>query len=87
MISEVNRGKEYFIKCECGTEGLHIDKDEYDGFVYFSLWHFDLSELTWLNKLRWIWYVIKGKPYHDTVVVAPERIQGIIDILESMKSR
>ena len=81
----VNRSKEYFIKCECGTEGLHIEKDSSDEDIYFSLWHFSQFNLSWRNKLHWIWYILNGKPYHDTIVIAPERLPEIIQILEELK--
>ncbi len=81
----VNRGKEYWIKCECGSEGLHIEKDACDGDVYFSLWYYGCQNLGWKEKLKWIWYILKGKPYHDTIVVSPERIPEIIQVLEEMK--
>ncbi len=77
--------QEYFIKCECGTEGLHIEKDQNDGDVYFSLWYFNGFELSWRNKMHWIWHILKGKPYHDTVVIYPKRIPEIINILEGLK--
>ncbi len=77
--------KEYFIKCKCGTEGLHIEKDELDGDVYFSLWYFSQFDLSWRHKLNWIWHILKGRPYHDTVVIDPARLPDIIKILEVLK--
>ncbi len=84
-MQSVNRGKEHFIKCECGAEGLHIEKDACDGDVYFSLWHFGPDDLSWRDKLHWIWHIIKGKPYHDMIAVGPERLPEIIEILEGFR--
>ena len=83
---QTNGTQEYFIKCECGFEILHIEQDKYEKVVYFSLWYYSNRNLTWKNKLYWIWNIIKGKPYHDTIIVSQERINEIIEILEGMKS-
>ena len=77
--------KEYFIKCECGTEGLHISNDSFDKEVYFSLWYCGYPHFDVKHKLRWIWNIIKGKPYPDLIIVEQSRIQNIIDVLEEMK--
>lgn len=79
------RGKEYFIRCECGAEGLHIEKDPHDGDIYFSLWFCGYQDFDIRQKLRWIWNIIKGKPYQDLIIVDPSRIQEVIDVLEEFK--
>jgi len=83
---QTNGTQEYFIKCECGFEILHIEQDKYEKVVYFSLWYYSNHNLTWKNKLYWIWNIIKGKPYHDTIIVSQERINEVIEILEGMKN-
>ena len=75
---------EYFIECQCHAEGLHIEQDDEYNDVYLSLWYYGHQNLTWRNKLRWIWYIIKGRPYPDSIVVKPELISEIIDILKNM---
>jgi len=76
---------EYFIECQCHSEGLRIEQDDEDKDVYLSLWYYGHQNLTWKNKLRWIWSIIKGKPYPDSISVKPELISEIINILEKMK--
>jgi DNA-directed RNA polymerase subunit M/transcription elongation factor TFIIS len=76
---------EYFVECQCHSEGLHIEQDDECKDVYLSLWYYGHQDLTWKNKLRWIWFIIKGKPYPDSIVVRPELISEIISILEKMK--
>lgn len=84
-MRKINRGEEYWVKCECGTEGLHIEKDVSDYVVYFSLWYFSRFNLSWKNKLHWIWHILKGRPYHDTIIIRSSRLHEIISILEKMK--
>lgn len=67
---------EVFIKCDCGTELLHIEKDEEYDDIYFSLWYYGNQPLSIKGKLRWMWAVIKGQPYPDTVIVSKERVNN-----------
>lgn len=85
LSEATNRGKEYWIPCECGCEGLHIEKDAVDGDIYFALWLYGYQTLSIRHKLSWIWSIIKGRPFHDLIVVDPSRVQDIIDVLEEMK--
>lgn len=81
----LKKDEEYFIKCECGCEGLHISKDSFDECVYFSLWYYGYPHFSIKHKLRWIWNIVEGKPYSDLIIVEQSRIQEIIDVLEKMK--
>lgn len=74
-----------FVKCACGSEGINISLDEGGEDVFFSMWYYGKNELTWQNKLRWIWHIIKGNPYVDEVVITPGWLPLIIDVLGSMK--
>lgn len=76
---------EYFIECECHAEGLHIEQDDESNDVYLSLWYFGHQNLTWRNKLRWVWNIIKGRPDPDSIVVRQDLVSEIISVLEKMR--
>jgi len=77
---------ELFVRCVCGQEGLNISLDDETGHVFFSMWYYSKSELTWKNKLRWIWHIIKGEPYPDEVVITKGWLPLIIDKLAAMRN-
>jgi len=76
---------ELFVRCACGAEGINILLDEGGEEVFFSMWYYGKNELTWRNKLRWIWHIINGDPYPDEVVINTGWLPVIIDVLGSMK--
>jgi len=76
---------ELFVCCACGADGMNIVLDDDTGDVFFSLWYHSKYELTWRNKLRWIWNVIKGRPFPDEIVITHGWLPLIIDKLESMR--
>ena len=73
-----------FVRCACGQEGINITLDKEAGNVFFSMWYYSKPELTWKNKLRWIYSIIIGKPYPDEVVITSGWLPLIIDKLGSM---
>lgn len=77
--------REFWIPCVCGSEGLHIEKDEHDGDVYIALWVHGPQSMSIMHKLRWIWRIIQGKPWADHIVVDNSQLQDIIDALGDMK--
>ncbi|MHA1290009.1 MAG: hypothetical protein ACTSPB_21720 [Candidatus Thorarchaeota archaeon] len=77
--------REFWIQCVCGSEGLHIEKDEYDGDVYIAMWVYGQQNMSIMHKLHWIWRIIQGKPWADHIVVDNLQLQVIIDGLENMK--
>lgn len=75
---------ELFIRCKCGAEGVNITLDKDTGDIFFSMWHYKKDSLTLMNRLRWIWYIIKGTPYPDEVVIESGWFPLIIDTFKSM---
>ena len=86
-LDKCKNNKEAFIKCECGSEGLHIEKEECDGDIYLSLWYYGNQNLSCMHKLEWIWNVIKGKPYSDCVIIHNESLSELIKILKEFKDK
>lgn len=68
-----------------GMDGLLIEKDAYDGDIYVALWQFGQQPMSIEHKLRWIWSIIKGRPFRDQIVIDPTEVQYLIDGLEDMK--
>lgn len=77
--------EEFFIKCECGTEGLYIEKDDEYNEICMAMWHTGKDYLSFAEKLRWIWNILKNKPYSDHFIISTSRVQELIDTLEHMK--
>ena len=77
--------REYWTPCECGSEGLHIEKDEHDGDIYIAFWVYGQQNMSIIHKLRWIWRIIQGRPWADHIIISNKRIYGVIDALENMK--
>lgn len=79
--------KEIYIKCACSGEGLYINYDKEDNLYYlaiFSLGFRDPSKLSFLEKIRWIWYLIKnGKPYNDQFILNKKEVDKLIRFFKS----
>lgn len=62
---------EHFIACSCSTEGIYIVKHEDEDEVYISFFSHGLNpkRMTLWNKIRYIWRVLKGKPFEDQLVL------------------
>jgi hypothetical protein len=79
--------KKKYIECSCCAEGLHLMQFDDEEYVYLSVWQTGYcknNKLSWKNKLRYIWQVIKtGSPFHDQLVLDKEACKEIIDFLSS----
>lgn len=78
--------KELFIRCECGAHGLNITQDDETGDVFFAMWHYGRDDMSITHKLRWIWQIIRGKPFLDEIVVNANSLPLLIDHLKTMKT-
>lgn len=78
--------KSFWIECECGAHGLKIEKDEYDSDIYIALWQYGQQPIPIEHKLRWIWSIIKGRPFRDQIVIDRARLQNVIDALTEMRA-
>lgn len=66
----------FFIRCDCGAEGLYVEKDE-DEFL-ISLFYCSSYKISIKHKLKWIWQIIKGKPYSDCVILNEDRMNDFL---------
>ena len=80
-----NKNKSVWIQCECGAEGLQIEKDESDSDIYIALWQQGQQPLSIMHKLHWIRSILEGRPFRDQIVIDQERLQNVIDALEELK--
>lgn len=78
---------EVFIRCACGSEGVNVTQDEETGEVYLAMMYNNPRHLRIKHKLRWIWNVLRDKPYIDQIVVSPEWLPLLIDHLRAMHKR
>lgn len=75
---------EIFIKCECAADGINFTQDDETGDVYAAMWYYGRHDLSISHKLRWIWQIIKGKPFEDEVVIGYGSLPVLIDHLLAM---
>jgi len=64
-----------FIKCQCGTHALELQKDEEDESVYVGLWNygnFSREENLWSRIKIGFRYIFTGKLYGDHVILGRE---------------
>lgn len=73
--------KEIFIKCECGTEGVLLEKD--DDLGGFVMSFFGTSIYTFAKGSLWqrfrlaLRVMFKGRLYHDQILISKENAKEI----------
>lgn len=72
-----------FIQCECGAEGLGIERDLDE--IFISFWFNGYWDLGIRSKIRWIWRIATGHPSPACIIIKRSRAQELIDVLEKMK--
>lgn len=77
--------EEFFVRCMCGAEGANFVQDDETGEVYLAVWYYSRNDMSISHKLRWIWEIIRGRPYEDEVVIGVECLPLIIDKLGAMR--
>ena len=74
-----------FFKCDCGSEGLWIERD--DGFgTEISLFKSDPQNRSFMNRLSLAWQCMKGEPYSDMIILDDKKIADIIDYLVEVQN-
>jgi hypothetical protein len=69
----------------CGSEGVNLVQDDETGEVYLAVWWYGRNDMSMSHKLRWIWEIIRGKPYADEVVIGVGWLPLIADKLGAMR--
>jgi hypothetical protein len=71
-------------RCECHSEGIVVRKDELGLYEFgFVAYHMQSSKLTWKNRLRTIWQLIrKGTYYTDMVILDKKRVKELVKFLK-----
>jgi len=66
-------------------EVLDLTDDGNLEWVGFNLWRMAGHRWGWLNRLRYIWWIIRhGHPYTDDVLLSPEKARELWDQLTRM---
>lgn len=68
----------------CGTEAIGIDYDEEDDLTSLAFWQLGMEyKLTWRDRVRWIFQIIKGhRPYTDMVMLNEVERTALISALQ-----
>jgi hypothetical protein len=85
-----------FIQCDCGTEGIALEVDDYDYGckdgtslpldLYISFYNMGFQGRTFRfkDKLRLLWRIItKGTPYTDMVCLNKTSAQKVVDFIQT----
>lgn len=77
-----------YIKCECGTEVLHLEDDNEMKQIYVSVYthgSFVDCRLSWKEKFRYCWQVLtKGKPFSDQMVISHETSGKLVEFIKDV---
>lgn len=78
----MKKDKELFIKCECGSEVININKDpDFDEF-YISIFRYRHLKPGLKYRLRYCWHILKtGEPYKDETIINKESAKNIVKFL------
>jgi hypothetical protein len=85
----MNKEKEIYLRCSCGSEILHLSHTLEDGmqdvavFQYLNGGH---GRMTLRDKVRYCWKLLTdGKPYGDCLILSPEdakKLHGYLGLCE-----
>lgn len=77
---------ETFIKCDCGTEFLHLQHDNEDGWksFYLSFWQYGSpSTISFFQRIKWAWKVLtKGNLYGDQLILSEKSALELKDYIQ-----
>lgn len=69
-------------RCECGTDGIHVEYDEkykeYDFCIWTQSDRYSLGPLTWYDRLRFCYQILKtGRPWGDSVILSEKNAEEL----------
>lgn len=84
-----------YVECECGTHLVEFISDEDDTEVYINFYTDNFySKQTesffsrWKSKIKYIWYVLKGRQYVlEEIVIDKKDINLLIDGLKKIQKQ
>jgi len=72
--------KELFIKCDCHTEILNIERDDDVGMYYFCIYEVDKNKMDWKQRFRYCWKVLtSGKAFNDQMVLSEQSMNELAE--------
>jgi hypothetical protein len=75
---------EIFLKCDCSSEVLYIEKDEEYKEFYLAIYrNYDLKEDFFRRLKNAIYYLLTGKRYSDQIVLTENKIKELKNYLET----
>lgn len=76
--------EEHTIICDCYSHILYLNKYEDEEELYISFFEqgFDGKKLSFREKIKWCWNIIKnGHPYTDMIVLDKTKQSKLIEFL------
>ena len=83
--------KRQIIWCECGAHALSVEKERWgdDGGTIdtsICLWRMEgISRMrdTFIGRLRIAWRALRGKLYHDDLILDEQNVARLVEILQA----
>lgn len=87
-VTNINNNKTLFVPCDCRNEVLLIEYDHElkiaDCAIFYSQ-NSANNQKSWLQKIRYIWKIIKdGIPYKDQIILTEKQLKEIKSFLGSI---
>lgn len=79
--------KEIYIRCSCGSEVLHFEREEEDPMLYVTIFSTssNLEIKTWREKIRWIWHILRNdKVWNDQILLGKEGMNQLKEFSQSL---
>lgn len=78
---------EFTIKCECGSEFLHIeaqDPDCWEDGLFLCIWTLAYHHNGFWHRFRYAWHILRyGTPYRDQICLNYDSVKILYNWLES----
>lgn len=78
-----------YIKCHCGAEIIHCDRDPEDGLIYFGIFKYLYwgGKLSWKQRFRYCWHVIRtGEAFKDEIVLDQQGADELANFLKAKEN-
>ena len=79
---------EWWIKCDCETEALHIEEDDESNELYLSFWRLGSGNSRLRYRLSLIWGILKyGTPSTDMLILNEDSQDELLEIIAEKRMR
>lgn len=75
--------KEIFLRCDCYSHGMLVNKDDEYNHTEFCLFTIDSTSYSFIRRIKWCFRMLfKGRPFTDHVILTDESCEKLADFLK-----